>query len=65
MTDTPAKNDASTDAPYARKIEPDHGQTDHLEDKMKPGVSRKEALVDESLEETFPASDPISPKHIT
>ena len=26
---------------------------------------RQEALVDEALEETFPGSDPISPKHIT
>jgi hypothetical protein len=26
---------------------------------------RQQDLVDEALEETFPASDPISPKHIT
>ena len=26
---------------------------------------RQEALLDEALEETFPGSDPISPKHIT
>jgi hypothetical protein len=26
---------------------------------------RQEDLVDEAIEETFPASDPISPKHIT
>jgi hypothetical protein len=26
---------------------------------------RQEDLVDEAVEETFPASDPISPKHIT
>jgi hypothetical protein len=26
---------------------------------------RQEALLDEALEETFPSSDPISPKHIT
>lgn len=27
--------------------------------------NRQEALVDEALEETFPGSDPISPKRIT
>jgi hypothetical protein len=27
-------------------------------------VKRQEQLIDEALEETFPASDPISPKHI-
>jgi hypothetical protein len=34
----------------------------------KPGEDldqRQEDLVDEAVEETFPASDPISPKHIT
>ena len=30
----------------------------------KPG-KRQEDLIDEAIEETFPASDPISPKHIT
>jgi hypothetical protein len=27
--------------------------------------THQDALLDESVEETFPASDPISPKHIT
>jgi hypothetical protein len=34
----------------------------------KPGedlVARQEALIDEAIEETFPASDPIAPKRIT
>jgi len=26
---------------------------------------RQDLLIDEAVEETFPASDPISPKHIT
>jgi len=26
---------------------------------------RQDQLIDEAVEETFPASDPISPKHIT
>ena len=28
-------------------------------------VARQEALLDEAIEETFPASDPIAPKRIT
>ena len=31
----------------------------------KSAEDRQEALLDEALEETFPGSDPISPKHIT
>jgi hypothetical protein len=34
----------------------------------KPGedlVARREALLDEAIQETFPASDPIAPKRIT
>lgn len=38
---------------------------DHLGPKMHDGECRQEALIDEAVEETFPASDPISPKHIT
>ena len=26
---------------------------------------RQETLIDEAVEETFPASDPISPKHVS
>jgi hypothetical protein len=33
--------------------------------KEKRAEDRQEALIDEALEETFPSSDPISPKHIT
>ena len=32
---------------------------------MHDGEHRQEALIDEAVEETFPASDPIAPKHIT
>lgn len=38
---------------------------DHLGPKVRDGEHRQEALIDEAVEETFPASDPISPKHIT
>ena len=40
-------------------------KTDHLEDKLHPGEHRQEALLDEAIEESFPASDPPSAKHIT
>ena len=65
MTDNHARTDASTDAPHAKKIAVEDGKPDQLKDKVKDGVSREEALVDEGLEETFPASDPVSAKHIT
>ena len=41
---------------------------DHLaasKPEAKKDKPRQEALVDEGLEETFPASDPVSVKHIT
>ena len=37
---------------------------DHLRETGK-AENRQEALVDEAVEESFPASDPASPKHIT
>jgi hypothetical protein len=65
MDDPHAKNDASTDIPHAKRITPEEGKPDQLKDKVKGGVTREEALVDEGVEETFPASDPVSAKHIT
>ena len=38
---------------------------DHLARREAEVEDRQEALLDEALEETFPGSDPISPKHIT
>ena len=41
---------------------------DRLEDCDLDSMSkheRQDALIDEAVEETYPASDPISPKHIT
>jgi hypothetical protein len=38
---------------------------DQLADKEAKAEDRQEALLDEAIEETFPGSDPISPKHIT
>lgn len=38
---------------------------DHLARKVHEDEHRQEALIDEAVEETFPCSDPIAPKHIT
>lgn len=38
---------------------------DQLAEREDDAENRQEALIDESVEETFPASDPPSPKHIT
>jgi hypothetical protein len=38
---------------------------DHIAERIRADEARQEALIDEAIEETFPASDPISPKHIT
>ncbi len=62
-------------AAEARHIEGAHSQEaeplkegekhDHLADREAKAEDRQEALLDEALEESFPGSDPISPKHIT
>jgi hypothetical protein len=64
MTDDKARHDASTDAPHAKRTTAQDGVPDQL-DKIEKSESRQEALVDEGLEETFPASDPVSAKRIT
>jgi hypothetical protein len=41
---------------------------DHIENKDMDAMTpktRQDALLDEAVDETFPASDPISPKRIT
>ena len=38
---------------------------DAAPDPESEGKKREEELLDEGLEETFPASDPVSAKHIT
>ena len=52
-------------APPARKAEREQGKPDQLREKQRGAEDRQEALVDEGLEETFPASDPVSAKRIT
>jgi hypothetical protein len=63
----PKAEDRRVDAPHAREAEPlvDGEKHDQLADKESCAEDRQEALLDEAIEETFPGSDPISPKHIT
>ncbi len=54
-----------TEGPHSRPIAPQPGQHDHLDPHLRNAEDRQEALIDEGVEESFPASDPPSPKHIT
>lgn len=62
MTDDKRKDDHSPDTPHAKRAEREEGKPDQLKNKAE---NRQEALVDEGIEETFPASDPVSAKRIT
>jgi hypothetical protein len=55
------------EGPGARAVEPlaKDEVFDQLADWEEAAEDRQEALIDESLEESFPASDPPSAKHIT
>ena len=59
--------DRHIQTPHARPAEPlEEGEKhDQLADKEASADDRQESLLDEAIEETFPSSDPISPKHIT
>ena len=63
----PRREDRHVETPYARAAKrlPEGKKHDQLADKNVQAESRQEALLDEAIEETFPSSDPISPKHIT
>jgi len=63
----PVHEDRHIEVPHAREVAPlKKGEKhDHMAAKEKSSEDRQEALLDEALEETFPGSDPISPKHIT
>jgi hypothetical protein len=63
----PIHEDRHIDAPPAREVAPlkDGEKHDHMAAREKTAEDRQEALLDEAIEETFPGSDPISPKHIT
>jgi hypothetical protein len=43
----------------------DETKTDQLKPHLDEAEDRQEALIDEGVEESFPASDPASPKRIT
>ena len=66
MTQTPktAREDCDTETPHARPAERATGKPDQLAPKLAEAEDRQEALVDEGVEETFPASDPVSAKRI-
>lgn len=61
-------DDNATHLPHARRIDPPKNpgkKTDQLADKGDRAENRQEALLDEGVEESFPASDPVSVKRIT
>jgi hypothetical protein len=63
----PVHEDRHIETPHAKQVEPlkEGEKHDHMAAQEKRAEDRQEALLDEALEETFPNSDPISPKHIT
>jgi hypothetical protein len=63
----PKPEDRHIETPHARPAEPlvEGEKHDHMAEKEACAEDRQEALLDEAIEETFPSSDPISPKHIT
>lgn len=63
----PHLEERDPNTPHARRAEriPEGKKPDQLAEKAADARSRQEALIDEAVEETFPGSDPISPKKIT
>jgi hypothetical protein len=59
------KEDCDVNTPHARRAAPQEGKPDQLKDNVDAAEDRQEALIDEGIEETFPASDPVSAKRIT
>ena len=62
---TKAQEDCNPDTPPAKHAQREVGKPDQLKDKERDAENRQEALIDEGIEETFPASDPVSAKRIT
>lgn len=62
---TRAHEDSDPDTPHARMAAREHGKPDQLREKERHAEDRQQALIDEALEETFPASDPVAAKKIT
>jgi hypothetical protein len=63
----PIHEDRHIEVPHARVVAPlkEGEKHDQMAAREKSAEDRQEALLDEAIEETFPGSDPISPKHIT
>ena len=59
------QEDCDPETPHAKRAEREHGKPDQLKEAERGAEDRQEALVDEGVEETFPASDPVSVKRIT
>ncbi len=60
------RDDHDIDGPYARPIKGEPGKPDQLKGKSHGSDrDRQEDLIDEGVEESFPASDPVSVKRIT
>ena len=58
MTDRPQDADHRRDDAAAADTDPQDAE-------RRPDKARKDELLDEGIEETFPASDPVAVKHIT
>lgn len=58
MTDRPQDQDQSRDDDAAEGANPKDA-------KHRPDKARHDELLDEGVEETFPASDPVAVKHIS
>jgi hypothetical protein len=63
----PKLEDRHIETPHARPATPlgENEKVDQLADKAACAEDRQEALLDEGIEESFPASDPVSAKRIT
>lgn len=61
-----SKSDGAPNGAYAKRVEPlkPGEKPDQLKKTVKD-ETRQEALVDEAVKESFPASDSPTPKHIT
>lgn len=59
------REDCDPNTPHAKRAQRQEGKPDQLKEQAKTAENRQEALIDEGVEETFPASDPVSAKRIT
>ena len=62
---TTTKEDQDTRTPHASNKPAVPGKPDQLKDSDHGAEDRQDALLDEGVDETFPASDPVSVKRIT